>query len=363
VDDVSPLYRVENQHDGTHLSLRWKGQVRYTVPRDKDGQQACWKVFRPGMLGVPLKAMAKLPRLLHVRSCAEGPQFQSIRAAVGPEAGLSGCRGGSEGVWSKSTVLLLDKTNKKPLCIVKVGASDTVDGLLQNEAQWLGKLRQQSELVPHLPELIAHRSGNQLCFLAQSVVFGDLDFSLGEAHFKFLRKLYDFSSRSIEYRDSSLYRTLSMRMAGLKGSLSEAWTARLETAMRKIEEGLSGAPQVFVTAHHDFTPWNVALKGETAFVFDWELAADEQLPLFDPLHFTLMPLGLWNRSTDKIIEKMHRTIRLYQQRFGEEFSYSAETQALAYFVNLSTLYLWSRQSLQHPLLLSSARLIDRLCSE
>lgn len=362
VDEVNRYYRGQARPIGSHLALRWKGRVRYIVPRVAAGQQACWQVFRPGKLGIPLCAMTRLPRLLGAASCVEAEGLASIREAIGKEAGLSCWRAGAEGVWSKDTILFLDKKTAEPLYIVKAGAGVAVDSLLKNEANWLRNLQNHASLVGHVPELVAHRSGADLSFIAQRALSGNLDFRLGDAQLDFLRRLQESSLQPIRYEDSRLYRTLNSRIKDLSGLLPEAWSTRLEKAMRRIEQSLSGAPILLVAAHNDFTPWNIRLERGVAKVFDWEYADYEQLPLFDPFHFVLAPMALKSESTAKIIQKMHETLHMCQQWLGEERCYKGETQALAYLINLCTLYLWADRGKRnsHPTLVSYAHVIDCL---
>jgi hypothetical protein len=362
VDEVNRFYRAQEESIGTHLALRWKGRVRYTVPREAAGQQACWKFFRPGLLGIPLRAMARLPHFSGSRSCTEGAQVTSIREAIGGEIGLSCCRAGAEGVWLKDTVLLLDKEKDRPLYVVKAGRGVAVDSLLRNEATWLRTLREETTLAEHIPLLVAHRSGEDFCFVAQCPVSGDIDFRLGASQLDFLRKLHASSLRRLRYEDSSLYKTLNLRLAELEGHLSEAWLARLERAMRRIKKSLSGSPVSLVAAHNDFTPWNIRVERDVARVFDWEYAANEQLPLFDPLHFVLLSMALKSRPAVKMFQRMQETLQLCQEWFGDEPCNHAPTQGLAYLMNVCTLYLWGARgrSDSHPVLDSYARLMDHI---
>jgi hypothetical protein len=362
VDEVNRFYSAQEESIGTHLALRWKGRVRYTVPREATGQQACWKFFRPGLLGIPLSAMARLPRFSGSRSCSEGAQVTSIREAIGGEIGLSCCRAGAEGVWLKDTILLLDKEKDKPLYLVKAGRGAAVDALLRNEATWLRTLREETTLAEHIPGLVAHRSGEDFCFVAQCPVSGDIDFRLSASQLDFLKKLQSSSLRRLRYEDSSLYKTLNLRLAELEGQLSEAWSARLERAMRRIKESLSGSPVLLVAAHNDFTPWNIRILHNFAYVFDWEYAANEQLPLFDPLHFVLLPMALKRRTAVKMFQRMQETLQLCQECFGVEFCSHALTQGLAYLMNVCTHYLWGARGRSdlHPVLDSYARLMDHI---
>jgi hypothetical protein len=310
VDEVSRFYKAQDQTLATHLALRWKGRVRYTVPREGAGQRACWKVFKPGKLGIPLRAKASWPHLFSSTGCVESEKLALIRDAIGSEAGLSCCRTGPEGVWSKDTILFLDINTAEPLYIAKAGAGEAVDTLLRNEADWLRTLRGEASLVDHIPELVANRSGKDFCFVAQRALSGDLTFKLEESHYQFLRRLQECSLQLMRYSDSRLCRTLNSRVSDLSGLLTDEWSSRLAIGMRQIERSFSEAPISLIAAHNDFTPWNVRVERYVTKVFDWEYADYEQLPLFDPLHFSLAPMALRSEPLPKIIRKIHETVQL-----------------------------------------------------
>jgi hypothetical protein len=363
VDEIGRLYKAENKTNGTHLALRWNGRVRFTIPNEKAAQETCWSVFCPGRLALPMRAMARLPRLLGTVSCVEAEHLVTVRQLLGKEAGLSCCRTGAKGVWSKDTILFLD-SKSKPLFIVKVGTGKDVDALLENEANWLQRLRNKTELANHIPEFVAHHCGSSVSFVAQRAKIGNLDFRLGTVQIDFLRKLQNYSLRLTQYQDSFLYRTLNLRAKNLRGLLSEAWSIRLEKAMRQINESLSSSLVQLVVAHNDFTPWNIRVEHNLASVFDWEYAADEQFPLFDPLHFVMMPMALNRDPRARMIQRMNLTVRLCRQWLGEERCHQAETQALAYFVNLCILYLWGARERPGPnsVVDAYAQVIDYLLS-
>jgi hypothetical protein len=363
VDNTGRFYRAENQAGGTHLALRWNGRVRFTVPRDDAAQTACWKTFRPGWLEFPLRAKARLPRLSGALSCVETDQLASIREAAGREAGQSCCRTGTAGVWSKDTILFLKKRTAEPLYIVKAGAGEAVGRLLQNEANWLRTLGDQTALADHIPQLVAHSFAADLCLVAERALAGKLDFRFGEPHILFLRKLQEHTRQAARLQESRFYRNIRSRLKDLDGLLSEAWSARLDRAMRRIEQKLSDSPLLLTAAHNDFTPWNIRVEGVVARVFDWEYADDGQLPLIDPLHFVLMPMALKRRPTCRMAKEMQKTLQHCQQLLGKESCYEAQTQALAYLTNLCTFYLWSDRgaSESHPVLDSYAEIIDHLC--
>jgi hypothetical protein len=348
---------------GTHLALRWGGRDRYLVPREAAAQRECWRIFHPGWQELPLRAMALVQSLLGAESCGEDEKMVSIREALGKEAGVSCCRIGTPGPWSKDTILFLHKQTNEPIYIVKAGMGRAVGLLLQNEADWLRALRSQAALADHIPALIAHRAGADFSFVAESPLPGKPDHRLGELHFEFLRKFQEYSRRTIRYEESKLYQNLHARLKDLDGLLTEAWSIRIEKAMRRIDQSLSGRPLPFVATHNDFAPWNIRVEPGVARIFDWEYADDEQLPLFDPLHFVLMPMGLKRQPAAKIDQSMRETIALCRQQLGEEFCIEAHAQALAYMLSICTIYLQSvRGELRsHPLFDSYASIIDLMC--
>lgn len=333
------LYTELKQSTGTHFALCWKGRLRYTVPRDATARKVCWKTFLPGWLELPLRVMARLPRVFGAISCVEAKRLRLIREAIGTETGLSCCRSGAPGPWSKDTILLLNRTNAEPLYVVKAGDGDAVDFLLRNEANWLRTLRDQPALADHIPELIADYTGMDSRFIAQRALTGKLDYNFGEPHIAFLRKLHEYSRQPMRFEESRLFSSMRSRMKDLDGLLSEEWAHRLEKTMLRIEQQFSDAAIVLVAAHNDFTPWNIRVELGIARIFDWELADYEQLPLFDALHFVAMPMALKGASTSAIITAMHKTQERCEHWFDVELCFKAQMQTLTYLMNLATLYL------------------------
>jgi hypothetical protein len=360
VNKQTRFYVAQDGLRGTHLALYWKGKLRYTVPRDAVGQQACWKFFQPGRLGIPMRAMASLPRLLNSALCVEADNLNTIREAIGKEAGASCCRAGA--LLSKDTILLLKKENAEPLYVVKTGVGATVGGLLQNEADWLSLLREQPALSSHIPELVQYRSWEEFTFVAQSPLPGELDFKLEKPQFEFLAKLQKYSARRIQYEESRLCRNIKSRFTELSGLLSEEWTTRIARSMRRMSEVLSDSKVLTVAAHNDFTPWNIRMQNDRACVFDWEYASSEELPLFDPLHFELTQMALRSERPAKLIKKIDETTQLCRQWFGKELCVKPDTQALAYMINLCTRYLWIVKGKYgtHPILDTYAKVIDQM---
>lgn len=373
MSDTGRLYQAEALAAATHLALHWRGRLRYVVPRDRRAQRATWHFFHPGRTRIVFEAMTRAPRLLGAAPCVESNTLGMIRSAMASQTNFSCCNAGAGGIWSKYTVLLLDEKTIEPLCFVKAGAGAAIGSLLQNEAGWLSSLRNEPALASHVPTLITHSpayspghaSGEGLNFLAQSPLKGNSSEVLGQPHFNFLKKLQAYAPRAMRYQDSVLYRTLHARICDLEDLLPVKWSERIAKAMRRLESSLAASNTLFVPAHNDFTPWNIRLLNGRACVFDWEFAAHEQLPLFDPLHFAMSPLALAGRPLSELIRAMSDTVRQCRQSLGEEQCRQPEIQALAYTLNLCTLYQWADRGTRnsHPSLIAYAAVIDFLLSQ
>jgi hypothetical protein len=78
----------------------------------------------------------------------------------------------------------------------------------------------------------------------------------------------------------------------------------------------------------------------------------------------MMPMALNRDPRARMIQRMNLTVRLCRQWLGEERCHQAETQALAYFVNLCILYLWGARERPGPnsVVDAYAQVIDYLLS-
>jgi hypothetical protein len=76
-------------------------------------------------------------------------------------------------------------------------------------------------------------------------------------------------------------------------------------------------------------------------------------------------MALRSRPKGEMLERIHETLQLGRQWLGKELCYAAETQALAYLMNVSTLYFWGARwhSISHPLFESYAHIIDHALSQ
>jgi hypothetical protein len=362
LSDPEGLYAAAPPGEGTHLALRLRGRIRYIIPRQAAERAACWETFRPGRAELPFRLMARLPRLSGASDCVEGERLTAIRQTRGPDLGVSCCRTGGVGVWSKQTLLFTSRSKDQPHTLVKVGAGTIDDRFLRNEAEWLCALRSSSSLAGQIPELIAYQSGTDLCYLAQHAFPGDMSFSLGAPHFDFLRKLHGYSLRKMDFGESVLRQNLMQRISALDGMLPGAWSTRLHKGMQKVDRALSGRVHLMTAAHNDFTPWNIRLLDGRAYVYDWEFAAHEQLPLFDPLHFLLMPRALKGGSASDLLSRISLALALCRRFLGAEWCAMAEAQVLAYFLNICTLHLYDDASVHRtdPAMVCYADVIDHL---
>jgi hypothetical protein len=339
MNNTGQLYQSESAAAATHLALNWRGRLRYVVPRSRRAQRAAWRFFHPGRIRIVLEAMTRMPRLLGAVPCVENNTLALIRAALDTPRGFSCGAGGAEGAWSKDTVLLLREGSPDPACLVKAGTGAMVDRLLRWEAHWLQTLDREPALRPHIPGLLAHRAGAGLSFLAQTPLPGRRDFRLGAAHFEFLRALHRWSGRSLRYPESGLARNLRARLGRLQNKLPQRWIDRLGRAVDRVEAAYGDSSSLFAVSHGDFSPWNTLIHRSRLLVFDWEFAAEECLPLFDPLHFALKLPALKAAPLSHTSAILEKTLAACAVHLPQEFCRRPKAQALAYLVHVCTHFL------------------------
>jgi hypothetical protein len=104
-------------------------------------------------------------------------------------------------------------------------------------------------------------------------------------HFDFLRSLHCADRAECLFGESPMYASMLDGILRLCPHLPDPWPVRYARAQRCLEAGLGPVRLPISTAHRDFAPWNTRLGPRGLFVFDWEVATEGAVPLYDALHF------------------------------------------------------------------------------
>lgn len=92
-------------------------------------------------------------------------------------------------------------------------------------------------------------------------------------------------------------------------------------AIKKVNANIGDIPISLGFCHYDFKPWNIKiLQDGKLFIYDWEMAREQWLPLWDYFHFVLQTFILIkNKSPDfllKALLKPSPELKIYAQSFN-----------------------------------------------
>jgi len=196
------------------------------------------------------------------------------------EPGYSFCLG-TPGSYTKLSVQITGSRGEIS-GYIKIPVTDKAISRVANEARFLERLGEYAGMRRHVPRLLHASKWKQSFLLMQTNVPGTIGpGQLTRTHEKFLAELGQMrlvrrSGQNLvhhvgEYFSSASFST-TMRELG-REALREA---SLDLASEEIACGF---------VHGDFTPWNTTMCGDSLYVYDWEMAADDLPSAWDALHF------------------------------------------------------------------------------
>lgn len=170
----------------------------------------------------------------------------------------------------------------------------------------------------------------------------------GDLHVEFLRALAALGTVERPYGDSET----AGRLRAARGT-EDAWSARFGAVDDRLTAAFGGDVLPLRRVHHDFAPWNTRRDGSGLWVFDWESAADEDLPLMDELHLGFAPAALTGRSepaafVDRALEEHAPVVRHHRSALR-----------LAYLAGACLRYGAGRRSEESPIVSRALREIDQ----
>lgn len=128
------------------------------------------------------------------------------------------------------------------------------------------------------------------------------------AHIHFLGNLYNKTKKLVKYENSNFYKNIHMEKSEkqfrkLRCSNRRELFSAYKSALEKIDSKFSNQELYMGIAHRDFTPWNMFKNTKSLFVFDWEYASAEYLPMVDLFHFVFQDLLFGQGKTKKQIQE------------------------------------------------------------
>lgn len=267
----------------------------------------------------------------------ETPMFAFLRKKLDCKADwVTSISLGTKGPYNKKTILFEDRFGE-PRLIAKLGTTLPAVTLLKNEAHWLSVLLDKVDLKEMVPALVSFFYFGELFVVAEHAQRGACSNGrLGEGHLRFLSALQSSFAVHDGYCGSKMENVMLQRFKKIQSALSDEWRLRIEKAIILVQKGFKNYLLPMCAAHRDFVPWNILIKHDGIFfVYDWEYAAEECVPLYDVFHFLCKPRllsrGPSRRFATKILTKAEFFCR--QLPKGNMKILAVDIQFLAYLLD------------------------------
>lgn len=202
---------------------------------------------------------------------------------------------GSPGPLQKLTILGSGADGDDAL-VAKVALHPSADNAVAREAHWLRALAAAPATAAFMPRFVNEGvlPGGRRFVVTGALMHAAAGLRFERRHLDFLAVLAE-KGRSERWTVAPALMRLRDRLRTVRGVLNDSHLRLLEAALEEIERSLGGQPLPACMLHGDFAPWNVRLRADRLFVFDWEYAQTHGNPLQDYLHFHLMPRVLQAR--------------------------------------------------------------------
>ena len=218
-------------------------------------------------------------------------------------------------------VIQIMNRRARVLGYAKVGVTNVTGGDNRHEFNFLSKLTDKqfanfevsrirnyietpnySILIVHSPEAPARTTKTSLDLL----------------HIKALIELFKYNMAIGTVSRSRYFNSILADIASVK---NENHRQSLERAVRLAVSKIGDKSLPLGFCHGDFKPWNVRLlSADRLYIFDWEMARDQWLPLWDYFHFLLQTFILIKRkSTGFLVKRImvqNREIKPYLNAFA-----------------------------------------------
>jgi hypothetical protein len=100
------------------------------------------------------------------------------------------------------------------------------------------------------------------------------------------------TGRRMRFADSEMWKDMQAKRQALDPILTDPWRQRIISALDDVEATLGPRELPLATAHRDFGPWNTRVREDgRLFVFDWDNARQEMIPLYDLFTFRFLNYG------------------------------------------------------------------------
>ncbi len=324
----------------THQPYPSRSNRRLIVPIANKVANVCTAFFFPPPSRLAFRARHLFEKDIRP-DCMVSPALLDLLAPVAEGISIAALIG-TPGPFRKLTCLILNAEGNPDL-IAKIGGGPIVEGLLQNEANWISRLSSEPKTAVHVPSFVALLKNERYVALVQTILSGaPPPRYLTSVHADFI-KAFHAGATVGHFVESPMHEAIYTSHSVTKSRLAAQWKVRWEQAIRRLTASGDFRHQLLAPAHRDFTRWNMREKDGKLHVYDWEFASQGYVPLYDLLHYNLLPSALRGRriSYGSVLRSLDKFV--LRNGLPPDYMKGAATQTLAYLLDVSLFYMASHE--------------------
>lgn len=202
---------------------------------------------------------------------------------------------GVPGAYRKVTAQVMNPDGVT-LAFAKIATSPATQELVEKERRALLKLSESEALRGRVPEVLRafEWEGSRVLLIT-----GGPDRpgprQLSSAHVALYKDLFlPFAERKT-FSESAMMARMSEALLHVNPHLPEPLSIRLNQALERVREEIGPVRMPLSLCHRDFAPWNTRVGPRGLFVFDWDGAQEDTIPLYDLFHFQAIQAALFDR--------------------------------------------------------------------
>ena len=183
------------------------------------------------------------------------------------------------------------------LAFAKISTSPATRRLIEKEHQVLRRLAKSGGLRGRVPRVLhAFDWEGSRVLLITGGPGRTGPGRLSDAHLALHRDVFVPFARRGTFEGSGMMSRMSETLRRVGPRLPGTLTSRLNRALERLDGELGPVTMPLSLCHRDFAPWNTRVGPGGLFVFDWDGAQDETIPLYDLFHFQAIQAALFGRK-------------------------------------------------------------------
>lgn len=190
---------------------------------------------------------------------------------------------------------------------IKATNSDVVREAIDREINGLNYLHEKG--IYNIPKCVGCCDVGKWTFFVQDTKNDRMrtTFQMKEAHWNFLKKIYDISNCQDKYENCDIYKYIKYLREQIETNRELCGYDILKKAVDKTDRWLSEKQRKYCFAHGDFTPWNMYCTNDDIYVFDFEYCMNKAIPFMDYFHYICqVNIIVYNMDVEKTLKEYYK---------------------------------------------------------